>query len=80
MFVRVLFHSKQALKSVAAGQQGGVTHSAHSRGEVFPAQLEEEQGAAAGHIPDVGPEALGSCGREQLHHECLWFRLTSRFG
>lgn len=43
----------------------GVTHSAHDRGQVLPAQLEERQGVAARHVPDVGAEAIGSCGREQ---------------
>lgn len=34
--------------------------SAHSRGQVFPAQLEDRQGAVPGHIPDVVTEAFGS--------------------
>lgn len=50
---------------MSAGQQGGVTHSAHGWGQVFPAQLEERQGVVAGHILDVGTEALGSCGRNK---------------
>lgn len=61
----ILFHSKQTLNSVKAGLQGGVTHSAHGRGQVFPAQLEDRQGAVAGHIPDVGTEALGPCGQNK---------------
>lgn len=48
-----------------AGQQSGVTHSAHSRGQVFPAQLEERQRAVADHVPNVGTEALGSCGQNK---------------
>lgn len=61
---------------------GGVTHSAQNRGKVFPAELEDRQWAVAGHVPDVGTEALGSCGQkqEQLHHKWLWFGLTSWFG
>lgn len=42
-----------------------VTHSAHSRGQVFPAQIEDREGAAAGHILDVVTEALGSCGQNR---------------
>lgn len=38
------------------------THRAHSWGQVFPAQFEDEQGVLAGHVSDVGPEAFGSCG------------------
>lgn len=44
---------------------GEVTHSAHHRGQVFPAQVEEGKGVVAGHIPDVGAEALGSCGQNK---------------
>lgn len=67
----IRFHSKEKCE---AAQRGGVTHGAHSRGQVLPAQLEDGQGAVARHIPDVGTEALGSCGRkqEQIHREQLW--------
>lgn len=40
---------------------GVVTHSAHGRGQVLPAQLEEGQGAVARHVLDVAAEAVGSC-------------------
>lgn len=80
MVTCVLFHSQQTLNSVKAGQQGGVTHSAHSWGQVFPAQLEDRQWAVAGHIPDVGAEALGSCSQNKEQRERLWFGLTSWFG
>lgn len=61
----VLFDGEGTLSSVKAGQQAGVTHSAHSWGQVFPAQLEDRQGADAGHIPDVGTEPVGSCGQKE---------------
>lgn len=41
---------------------GGVlTHSAHSRGQVLPAQLEEGQRVVTRHVLDVAAEAVGSC-------------------
>lgn len=42
-----------------------VTHSAHGRSQVSPAQLEDGEGAVACHIPDVVAETLGSCGQNK---------------
>lgn len=38
-----------------------LTHSAHSWGQVLPAQLEEGQGVVTRHVLDVAVETLGSC-------------------
>lgn len=39
---------------------GKVTYSAHSRSQVFPAQLEGRQGSVACHISDVATETISS--------------------
>lgn len=56
---RILLHSTTFLQN---HKQESRTHSAHSWGEVFPAQFEDEQGVLAGHVSDVASEAFGSCG------------------
>lgn len=61
----ILLHSKQLITKWNAGQRVEVTHSAHDRGQVFPAQVEKRKRAVAGHIPDVGAEALCSCGQNK---------------
>lgn len=61
----ILLHNKQLITKWNAGQRVEVTHSAHDRGQVFPAQVEKRKRAVAGHIPDVGAEALCSCGQNK---------------